>query len=130
MASQRSSASISTGAIFGELSAIDRAPRSTSVEGRGDLEIGRLPREQFTHLVDSIPSFRWALLEHLTMQARNMTDRIFEYSTMLVAERVIAELIRQGEAAGEVDGYAKIRPAPKASGVSGSDQHPSRSRFT
>lgn len=104
---------IEAGAVFGELSAIDRAPRSASVEGKGDLVVGRLARARFKELIDTSASFRWAMLEHLAEQSRKMTDRIFEYSTMLVADRVVTELIRLGETAGESDGHAELRPAPK-----------------
>lgn len=100
------------GEIFGELSAIDEMPRSASVIALGELRVGRLDAAKFRALVEDSPSFSWALLRHLASQSRQMTERIFEYSTMLVRERLIAELLRLSEPVqGEV-GRAVVQPSP------------------
>lgn len=104
---------IETGAVLGELSAIDGGTRSANVFCRSDMEAVRLSRARFKELVDTNSSFRWALLNYMAQQMRTMTGRIFEYSTMLVADRLIAELIRRGVANGELNGFAKIAPAPR-----------------
>ncbi len=85
------------GEIFGELSAIDQKPRSACVIALGKLRVGRLDAAKFRGLVENSPSFSWALLRHLASQSRHMTERIFEYSTMLVRERLVAELLRLAE---------------------------------
>ena len=103
---------LSTGDIFGEYSAIDGRPRSASVVAAGDLRVDRLAVAQFRELVESHPPFTWALLSHLSHQSRNMTERIFEFSTMLVRDRLISELTRQAELAGIEDGTAILTPAP------------------
>jgi CRP-like cAMP-binding protein len=36
----------------------------------------------------------WALLEHLVLETRQLTDRVFEFSTLCVQNRVQAELLR------------------------------------
>ncbi len=103
---------ILAGAIFGELSAIDDAPRSASVVAVKKLRVGRLPQSSFRELIENSPKFTRVLLEYMTAQLRGMTARIFEFSTMLVRERLLAELLRMGEAAtGEID--------PGASATSG-----------
>lgn len=100
------------GAIFGELSAIDEAPRSASVVAVEDLSVGRISRARFVLLVEDDSRFNWALLRYLAAQARQMTERIFEFSTLLVRDRLVEELIRLAEAGAEYDGWAEISPAP------------------
>ncbi|MEM7188499.1 MAG: Crp/Fnr family transcriptional regulator [Pseudomonadota bacterium] len=100
------------GDIFGEYAAIDGRPRSASVVAAGDLKVGRLTVSQFREMVETHPPFTWALLSHLSHQSRNMTERIFEFSTMLVRDRLISELIRQAELSGVEEGSAILSPAP------------------
>ena len=103
---------VEPGAVFGELAAIDNGPRSASVIAVRDLEVGRMQRAHFAELVEKCPAFTWALLEHLAAQSRRMTERIFEYSTMLVRDRLVQELIRLGEMAVGDGERAEIQPAP------------------
>ncbi|MEM9062481.1 MAG: Crp/Fnr family transcriptional regulator [Pseudomonadota bacterium] len=103
---------IPEGAIFGELSAIDGRPRSANVVAVGPLKVGRITQSDFRDLVDTDSAVRWALLDYLTAQHRAMTDRIFEFSTMLVRDRLIAELLRLAEAAGATEGRIELHPAP------------------
>lgn len=103
---------IESGDIFGEFAAIDGAPRSANVIATDDVEVGRIALADFRGLVEESPSFAWALLAHVTHQARSMTERIFEYSTMVVRDRLIAELLRLADAAGVVGGRAVLTPAP------------------
>lgn len=100
------------GDIFGELSAIDQKPRSACVIALGSLRVGRLDAAKFRGLVEDCPSFAWTLLRHLASQSRHMTERIFEYSTMLVRERLIAELLRLGEPLQDDPAQAVVRPSP------------------
>lgn len=100
------------GEIFGELSAIDHKPRSACVIALGQLRVGRLDATKFQSLVEGSPSFTWALLRHLAGQSRHMTGRIFEYSTMLVRERLIAELLRLAESGQTGDGRTVLCPGP------------------
>ncbi|MEM7059560.1 MAG: Crp/Fnr family transcriptional regulator [Pseudomonadota bacterium] len=102
---------IHKGEIFGELAAIDNLPRSASVEAVGDTKCGSLSPRQFKELVETTPSFTWALLGHLSQQSRTMTERIYEYSTMLVSTRLIREFIRLAEP-GQDENSAEISPAP------------------
>ena len=104
---------IRAGQVFGELSAIDARPRSASVVAISDrLVVGRLKAASFRGLVEKNPDFMWRLLEHLSSQVRDMTDRIYEYSTKLVRERLILELHRLALETGNGGNTAEIRPAP------------------
>jgi CRP/FNR family transcriptional regulator, cyclic AMP receptor protein len=103
---------VGPGEIFGELAGIDRKPRSASVVALEPARAARLPEAAFREMVGTHPIFAWALLEHLSAQLRRMTDRVFEYSTLVVRKRLIRELLREAATAELVDGRPCIRPAP------------------
>jgi CRP-like cAMP-binding protein len=103
---------IRDGDIFGELAAIDGSSRSASVVAVQAVGVGVMTPAQFRHMVDTRESFRWALLTYLSQQTRNMTQRIFEYSTMLTRDRLIQELLRLACAGEAKDGAFVIEPAP------------------
>ena len=103
---------IGDGELFGELAAIDGMPRSANIEAIGDLKVGILAAEQFADLVRSAPDFTWALLQHFSAQSRRMTERIFEFSTMVVRDRLVHELLRLADAGLTHEGASEIVPAP------------------
>ncbi len=103
---------IGAGDIFGELAAIDEKPRSASVVGSGRVLVARLPEAAFREVVTSRPGIAWALLTHLASQTRRMTERIYEFSTLVVRKRLIRELLRLAERAEAGAGDASIKPAP------------------
>ena len=102
---------IGVGEIFGELAAIDGQPRSASISAVDDLTVGVLTHDQFAKLIETAPDFTWALLRHLASQARTMTERIFEFSTMVVRRRLVHELLRLADASDRNEGAAIITPA-------------------
>ena len=54
------------------------------------------------------PTFAWMLLEHLSAQLRRMTERVFDFSTLVVRKRLIRELFRRAEEIGPVNGQVSI----------------------
>ena len=103
---------IEPGEIFGELAGIDGKARSASVLSLGKTLAARLPGPAFREFVNSHPTFAWILLEHLSAQLRRMTERVYEYSTLVVRKRLILELLRRAEEIGPADGHLSITPAP------------------
>jgi CRP-like cAMP-binding protein len=103
---------IESGGIFGELAAIDGRERSATVVALEPVRAARLSRSVFRDLVESRPAFAWALLNHLSSQVRRLSDRVYEYSTLVVRGRLIRELLRLAEAAGASGNQATISPAP------------------
>lgn len=101
---------IGPGEIFGEMSAIDRAPRSASVVAVEDVEAFCLSEAEFHRLLDERPGIARAIMAHLTFQLRRMTERVLELSTLRVRDRLILELLRLSEG-GQQD-HHEIRPAP------------------
>lgn len=102
---------IGAGAIFGELAAIDDAPRSAAVMAVDDVVAAKLTPAGFRELMDTAETFRWAVMRHLSGQVRGMTNRIFEFSTLSVRERLISELLRLADEAGFQTGRAEVKPA-------------------
>lgn len=100
------------GDIFGELAGIDGKARSASVVALTTSRVARLPEAAFRDIVINHPTFAWMLLEHLSALLRRMTDRVFEYSTLVVRKRLIVELLHRAEDIGVVDGQVSIYPAP------------------
>lgn len=98
--------------IFGELAGIDGKARSASVVAIAASRVARLPEAAFRDMVSNHPGFAWALLEHLSAQLRRMTERVYEFSTLVVRKRLIAELLHLAEDVGSVDGQVAISPAP------------------
>lgn len=103
---------IRRGDIFGELSAIDGEPRSASVLAVEAALVGRLSGPKFRELVSDHPRFTWALLVHLAWQVRRMTERVYEFSTLVVRKRLIRELLRLAETGDDPATLASIQPAP------------------
>ena len=103
---------IEPGEIFGELAGIDGKARSASVVALTASRASRLPGAAFRDIVHNHPSFAWMLLEHLSAQLRRMTDRVYQFSTLVVRERLILELLRSAEEIGPVKGQVSISPAP------------------
>ena len=102
----------SPGGIFGELAAIDGRPRSATVIGLEPVLVAKLPQGAFREMVRSHPDFTWVLLTHLALQTRRMTERIYEFSTLVMRKRLVRELLRLAEPDGSVAARASIRPAP------------------
>jgi CRP/FNR family transcriptional regulator, cyclic AMP receptor protein len=103
---------IEPGDIFGELAAIDGGARSASVVALTDMIAARLSRSAFRELVTTHPSFTWGLLRHLSAQMRRMTERIHEFSTLVVRKRLVRELLRLAGDDGKSAKDLIIEPAP------------------
>ena len=100
------------GQIFGEFAAIDGQARSATVMAMDPTIVARLPEAAFRQIVDARRGFTWALLEHLSLQMRRMTERVYEFSTLVVRKRLIRELLRLADDNEQREGSASISPAP------------------
>ncbi len=103
---------IGTGETFGELAAIDCGPRSANVVAITDSVIASMPAKVFWQVLADHPVVAETILKRLSKQVRDLTERIFEFSTLAVRNRIHAELLRLArEHAGNGDS-AVISPAP------------------
>jgi CRP/FNR family cyclic AMP-dependent transcriptional regulator len=106
---------IRPGDVVGELSAIDDRPRSATVESLQPSTFMVMPQAVFHDVLQSHPPVLFAALRHLTTQVRALTERVFEFSTLAVRNRVQAELVRLAREHGGID--AVIEPAPTHSDI-------------
>ena len=85
---------LKAGTMFGELAAIDRKPRSASVEALEPCTIASLSAGKFESLMLEQPNVAIATLHHLTADVRRLSERVFQFSTLVVQNRVHAESLR------------------------------------
>jgi len=103
--------------MFGEIAAIDRRPRSATVEALEVCTIAALPADEFESLLMREPGLAIATLRHLTAEVRRLSERVFEFSTMVVQNRIQAELIRLATEGGRTQGEIVLSPAPSLSDI-------------
>lgn len=102
------------GEAIGELSAIDGAPRSASVESLVASTFMVMPQAVFLDVLQCHPPVMFATLRRLTSLVRSLTDRVVEFSTLAVRNRVQAEIVRLAREHGD---DRIIRPAPTHSEI-------------
>jgi CRP/FNR family cyclic AMP-dependent transcriptional regulator len=81
------------GASFGEIAALDGAPRSASVEALAPSRLAVIPHQRFLGLLRSEPAVALALLRSLARLVRDLSDRVYEMS-LPVPTRICLELLR------------------------------------
>lgn len=105
---------IGPGEIFGELAAIDGAPRSADVVAVQNSTLVVIPGKSFIALIEQDPVLSLWLARYLAHQVRYLTNRIYELSTMAVGTRLQAELLRLADVP-DAGGSARIARVPTQS---------------
>ena len=100
------------GEMFGELSAIDGEPRSTHVVTRVDTLIASMTKDAFWSALLSYPPVATHTLQRLTGLVRMHCERIFEYSTLGVKNRIHAELLRLAREVSDGKGEVVVPDPP------------------
>jgi CRP/FNR family cyclic AMP-dependent transcriptional regulator len=100
------------GEVFGEYPAIDRGPRSASVEAHTNCLVAILPGTSFRKLIEEEPVVAQAMLPQLVVKIRALTTRVYEFSTLAVSNRIHAELLRLAKMAAKDGNGARVAPAP------------------
>ena len=100
------------GDMFGEVAAIDAAPRSASVEARTNCLVASITAEAFLEVVRSEHVVTLALLWHLAAKIRELTKRVYEFSALPVRNRIQSELLRLASLAPREGRIANISGAP------------------
>jgi CRP-like cAMP-binding protein len=103
---------IHAGECFGEFAAIDGAPRSANVIAMTDVMIGSVSAETFREILHDYPGVSMALLTRLTGMVRSLSERIYEFSTLAVKNRIHSELLRLAREGTRDGNSARISPAP------------------
>lgn len=104
---------IGPGEVFGDLSAIDDLPRSSTVVTLQDSLILSMSSAVFWKTMEAHPSVATVELKRLTALIRLLSDRVFEFTTLGVRNRIHAELLRLAQDHSTGDNTAEISPAPK-----------------
>ena len=94
--------------MFGEIAAIDRRPRSATVQALERCIIASMSGNHFEDLIRGGSSGAIAALRHLTADVRRLSERVFEFSTMVVQKRIQAELLRLARQASHSRGEAVL----------------------
>ena len=104
---------LAAGATFGEYAAIDGRPRSASVEARTSCLVASLTAAAFREILLTEPKVAESLLKHFVMEIRELTTRVYEFSTLAVRYRIQAEILRlAGLSAPRHGKIINIVPAP------------------
>jgi CRP/FNR family transcriptional regulator, cyclic AMP receptor protein len=108
---------LAPGEMFGEIAAIDRNPRSASIEALEACRVVALSAEHFEQLMLREPSVAVAVLRYVVAAVRRLSERVFEFSALAVQNRIHAELLRM---AGEVEqrqSSVTLSPAPSLADI-------------
>jgi len=100
------------GRFFGEMAAIDGAPRSANVTALTNAEILVVPPGAFRDIVLHSPEICERLLRLLTSRVRELNVRLFARSVLDLRHRLYAELLRLSSSRKGHDGQAIISPPP------------------
>lgn len=103
---------IGPGGHFGELAALDGAPRSASVMAVEASVVASLGDEIFRKVATETPVLALAVMRRLAEVVRASSGRILDLSTLGANNRVHAEILRLARAASRGDGSAMISPIP------------------
>ena len=108
---------LSAGDMFGEFSAIDGRPRSATIEAQTPCLIAIMSSALFWEMIENQSKFSVAVLRQEIRNIRQLTDRVFEFSTLAVNNRLHAELLRLARASPSDGAVAEISPCPKHSEI-------------
>ena len=103
---------IGRGEIFGEIAALDRGPRSASIEALEPTVVAVMEAADFERILRGDAEVAMATLRLLTGRVRRLSDRAYEFRALAVQNRIQADLLRLGKAAGAGERQAVLSPAP------------------
>ena len=102
---------------FGDFAAIDGLSRSADVVALDDTLVATMSPTQFRGLLHAHASVCDRMLLRLVTSVRELTERVFDLSTLGVQNRVHAEMLRLAHETDVKDNTAHIDPAPKHSEI-------------
>jgi CRP-like cAMP-binding protein len=101
-----------SGGFFGELAAIDGKPRSAGVLALTDAVMAAMPGPVFLETLRDHPDVSMRVLKLLAARVRALDNRVLEYSSLNVRQRVYAELLRLARPLDHDGRSAVISPPP------------------
>jgi len=111
-------ADIPAGGMFGEIAAIDGAPRTAGAVALAPSRLCAMPAAAFLDAACSTPAACRALLRHVTGVLRRQSKRLVEREALPVRLRIHAELLRLSRRRRDKDGQLRgdewvISPPPR-----------------
>ncbi|UUX49860.1 Crp/Fnr family transcriptional regulator [Nisaea acidiphila] len=103
---------LKTGHHFGEFAAIDNGRRSASIVAMSRTVVAVMPAEMFRELLLEFPELAQTVMRRMVGSLRNLVERVVEFSTLGVRNRIHAELLRLARAGRIVDNTGRISPPP------------------
>ncbi|HYC47485.1 MAG TPA: Crp/Fnr family transcriptional regulator [Burkholderiales bacterium] len=110
---------VGAGDWFGDLAAIDGRTRSADVDALEDTLLAAMGPTVLKELIHAHAGVCDRVLARLTGLVRDLSERVFDFSTLGVQQRVHAELLRLAKEAGVDGNTARIDPAPRHSDIAG-----------
>ncbi len=104
---------VGAGEWIGDLAALDGLPRSADIVAIEDSLIALMPPDEFRALIFKYPNVAECVILRLVGLVRDLSDRVYDLSTLGVQNRVHAEILRLAKLAGISNNSARIDPAPK-----------------
>ena len=104
---------IAAGDWFGDFAAIDGLSRSADVVALEDTLVAAMAPAIFRTLLNTRPMINERMILRLVSTVRDLTERVFDLSTLGVQNRVHAEILRLARESGVKANAARIDPAPK-----------------
>ncbi len=101
------------GEWFGDFAAIDGLSRSADVVAVEDALVASMSPALFRELLREHSAVCERTMRRLVSSIRELTERVFDFSTLGVQNRLHAELLRLARQAGVEGNKARIDPAPR-----------------
>ncbi|GJL76013.1 MAG TPA: Crp/Fnr family transcriptional regulator [Nitrosomonas sp.] len=103
---------LASGEMFGELTAIDGKSRSATVLAKTSALLASMTAVNFMNIIFSNRYVAEAILKRLVSEVRRLTERVYDFSTLAVSNRIQAELLRIAKKNMTGPNTAFISPAP------------------
>ena len=100
------------GDMFGDIAAVDQLPRSASAVTLAAVELCRLSDTDFLNILREMPDVALKEMQRLSFLVRSLSERVIEFTTYGVRNRIHAELLRLAKASGQETAVINIYPAP------------------
>ena len=100
------------GEMFGEISAIDGLPRSISIVALTEMLVAIMPANVLRNLMREYEQSATALMLRMTRLIRGLSERVVEFSTLGVQDRIRVELLRLARKSSPGQNTAVIFPVP------------------
>ncbi len=104
---------IRAGDWFGDFAAIDGLSRSADIVALEEALVAAMGPAVFRSLLHEHPAVCDRMMHRLVTSVRELTERVFDLSTLGVQNRVHAEILRLARQAGVKANAAYIDPAPR-----------------